>query len=225
MSELYGLWNLDHSKGWYRNSPGLFGQVLGWCFFWSALVIRLLSAAGPALCWHLAGWFWRWTLAEVSLLPVCVRLAWLVLGIYFACSTACRSVQMVPGGTDFYREQEAEGSDCVAQGNRIRFAICFSSGRQLDLRFIGTGRRCERQQGFIGDLVPDTPVPLRLYDRFEVFRLRLPDRKLSFFLKIPSLAGSERETQVILGKWLAGTPALMRFIWHGEHPGSNGPAA
>lgn len=62
---------------------------------------------------------------------------------------------MVPGGMDFYSEQEVEGSDCTAQWKRIKFVICFSPGRRLNLRFIGTGRRCERQQGFIGDLVRD----------------------------------------------------------------------
>lgn len=56
---------------------------------------------------------------------------------------------MVPGGMDFYREQEAEGSNCAAQWKRIKFAICSSSGRQLNLRFVGTGLRCGRQQGLL----------------------------------------------------------------------------
>lgn len=60
---------------------------------------------------------------------------------------------MVPGGMDFYSEQEAEGSDYAAQRKRIKFLICFSPGRGLNLRFIGI--LCERQQGFIGDLVRD----------------------------------------------------------------------
>lgn len=62
---------------------------------------------------------------------------------------------MVPGGIDFYSEQEAEGSDGAVQWDHIKFVICFLSGRWLNLRFIGMGCGWERQQGFIGDLVRD----------------------------------------------------------------------
>lgn len=75
---------------------------------------------------------------------------------------------MVPARIDCYGQQEVEGSDRRPKWSAVNFVICFSSASRLDLHFIGTGRRSERQQGFIGDLVRDhtcAPPSERLHDR------------------------------------------------------------
>lgn len=56
---------------------------------------------------------------------------------------------MVPGGMDFYSEQEAEGSRRAARWKQIKFVICSSCSRRLNLRLVGTGRRCEGRRGLL----------------------------------------------------------------------------